>query len=122
MADETGQYYHEGGRQLIGTFYVMLTDTKGRKYRSCEITLPTGAPVPEHRLTSIYPVPANAGEPLTIEGIGTAQILSFSGERVSQKTFVEGKATMSAPGIAGIYYVQITAPDGTMEMHKLIVK
>ena len=122
LEGETGQYYHEGGAQLIGTFFVILTDVHGQTYRSCEITLPTSAPVPAQRLTNIYPVPANAGEPLTIEGFGSAQILSLSGERVSQLTHVEGKATITTPGMAGIYYVQINAPDGTMEMHKLIVK
>ena len=122
LTGATGQYYHENGAVLNGTFYVMLTDTKGQKYRSCEITLPLGESSPAPQRTSVYPVPANGGEPITIEGVGTVQILSFYGERVSQIVAVEGRTTISAPAAPGIYYVQIIAPDGSMEMHKLIVK
>lgn len=122
LEGETGQYYHEGGKSLIGSFYVILTDTKGHQYRSCEVTLPTGSVSPAPQQTLVYPVPVNAGEQITIEGEGTAQLLSFAGERVSQSIRVEGMATISAPLAAGIYYMQITTPDGTMEMHKLIVK
>jgi len=35
---------------------------------------------------------------------------------------MKGGTVVNAPRLSGIYYVQVTAPDGTMEIHKLIVK
>ena len=122
LEGETKQYYHQGGASLVGTFYVLLTAENGDQYRSCEVTLPTtsGSSAPE--MSHIYPVPVDAGQPLTIECFGDVQIISFYGERVSDLRNVEGSATLSAPHMQGVYFVQITAADGTVETHKLIVK
>ena len=118
----TEQYYHEGGTTLNGVFYCLLKDTKGNTYRTCDIKLPAEGASAAPQNSAVYPVPVAAGELLTIEAEGTAQIISFTGECVSRLEHVEGKTTLNAPRITGIYYVQITAADGTMEMHKLIVK
>lgn len=118
----TEQYYHEGGTTLHGVFYCLLKDTKGNTYRTCDIKLPAEGASAAPQNSAVYPVPVAAGELLTIEAEGTAQIISFTGECVSRLEHVEGKTTLNAPRITGIYYVQITAADGTMEMHKLIVK
>ena len=122
LPGETKQYYHQGGASLVGTFHVILTAENGAQYRSCEVTLPTtpGSSAPE--MSHIYPVPVDAGQPLTIECFGDVQIISFYGERVSALRNIEGSATLSAPYMQGVYFVQITAADGTVETHKLIVK
>ena len=119
---QTGQYYHEDGRELNGVYYVMLTDTKGVRYRSCDVVLPkeTASSAPQH--SAVYPVPAAAGQPVTVEAEGTVLIRSFAGEIIQRAEQVNGSIVINAPYIAGIYYVQITAPDGSVEMHKLIVK
>ena len=122
LEGETKQYYHQGGASLVGTFYVLLTAQNGDRYRSCEITLPTEAAGSAPRMSQIYPVPVEAGQPLTIECFGDVQIISFYGERVSALRHVEGSATMISPPMQGVYFVQITAADGTVETHKLIVK
>ena len=119
---QTGQYYHEDGRELNGSYYVMLTDTKGVQYRSCDILMPTGSYQKAPQRSTVYPVPVAASQPLTIEGEGSALIRSFAGEIISRIESIDGTITVAAPRATGIYYVQITAPDGTMEMHKLIVK
>ena len=121
LKGETNQYYHEGGKLLEGVFYVVLLDNKGHAYRSCDVELwPDGSAAPA--LSSVYPVPVNTGEPITVEGVGTAQILSFSGERVSAAVPVEGRVTLTAPPVTGLYYVQVISEEGVMEMHKIIVK
>ena len=118
---QTGQYYHEDGKQLNGVYYVLLTDTKDRQYRSCDVVMPaeTASNAPQN--SAVYPVPANVGQPLTIEGNGAAQIISSAGECLTRFE-VNGQTTVSAPRVAGMYYVQVTNADGELEMHKLIVK
>lgn len=119
---QTGQYYHEEGRQLNGVYYVMLTDTKGRQYRSCDVVMPAEGEPEEAQNSAIYPVPANAGQALTVEGHGTIQILTLSGECIVRSEHVDGKTTITAPRMSGMYYVQISSDDGAWESHKLIVK
>ena len=119
---ETGQYYHEGGAQLNGVFYCMLKDTKGNSYRTCDKVLPEEDAAPAPQYTAVYPVPVGAGEPLSIDGFGSAQIVSLAGERIANIGTIDAKATVSAPRIPGIYFVQITTEEGVVETHKLIVK
>ena len=119
---QTGQYYHEDGRELNGVYYVMLTDTKGVRYRSCDVILPKETASSAPQRSSVYPVPAAAGQPVTVEAEGTVLVRSFAGEIIQRAEQVNGSTVINAPYIAGIYYVQITAPDGSVEMHKLIVK
>ena len=119
---DTGQYYHEGGKQLNGVYYVMLTDTKGNRYRSCEVTMPQGASnsAPQH--SAVYPIPVGAGEQITIECEGEARIVSFTGEMIMQTAYIDGKTTIRAPHTTGMYYIQISDMNGKTEIHKLIVK
>ena len=122
LENETGQYYHEGGAPLSGVFFCMLTDTQGKQHRTCELILPTESASNAAPQTAVYPVPANAGEPVTIECSGAVRIISFAGECVTSAEHIEGQITLSAPHLPGMYYVQITAEDGTTNIHKLIVK
>ena len=119
---QTGQYYHEDGKLLSGTYYVLLTDTEGHQYRSCDVLMPAETKSSAPQRSAVYPVPVGIGEPLTIEGNGSTQILSFSGECISRTQSVDGKIVIAAPRTAGMYYVQVTNEDGEVEMHKLIVK
>ncbi len=118
----TGQYYHEGGAELNGVFYCMLKDTKDNSYRTCDIVLPAESKQAAPQATAVYPIPASAGEALTIEGYGKARILSFAGECVTTVERIDGQIAIPAPRVAGMYYVEITAEDGSLEIHKLIVK
>jgi hypothetical protein len=116
----TNQYYHEGGKQLNGVYYVQLTAEDGREYRSCDVEIvPTAGNAPQR--TAVYPVPVGAGEPFTVEAEGTVHIYSFSGECVTRAE-VNGTTSLTAPRVTGLYQVQIIAPDGTVDIHKLIVK
>lgn len=120
---QTGQYYHEDGAILRGVFYCMLIDTKGRTYRTCDVTLPAETtPNNAPQFSAVYPVPVNAGGVITIETFGQAAIYSLSGECITSVEKISGQTTVSAPRITGIYYVQVTTEEGVKEMHKLIVK
>lgn len=119
---QTGQYYHEDGQQLNGVYYVILTDTKGRRYRSCDVVMPTEGSAAKPQNSALYPVPANAGQALTVEGTGSLRIISLSGECVARMELIDGTTTVTAPRIGGMYYVQITNTAGETETHKLIVK
>ena len=120
MEGMTNQYYHEGGKQLNGVYYVQLTSEDGREYRSCDVEIvPTASNAPQR--TAVYPVPVGAGEPFTVEAEGTVHIYSFSGECVTRAE-VNGTTSLTAPRVTGLYQVQIIAPDGTVDIHKLIVK
>ena len=99
----------------------MLIAEDGKKYRSCEVTLPTGSSSAPQQ-TSVYPIPADAGQTVTVEGFGNMQIVSLAGEKVAEVNGVEGSTTVNAPRIPGIYFVQIITEDGQIEIHKLIVK
>ena len=118
----TGQYYHENGAILNGVFYCMLKDTKDKTYRTCDITLPEEGASAAPMRCAVYPVPANAGEAITIECTGSARIISFSGECVTRIENVEEKTTVSAPHVPGMYYVEIRDAEGGLDIHKLIVK
>ena len=118
----TGQYYHENGAILNGVFYCMLKDTKDKTYRTCDITLPADGAAAAPQRCAVYPVPANAGENITIECTGSARIISFAGECVTRVENVEEKTTVSAPRIPGMYYVEIRDAEGGLDIYKLIVK
>lgn len=118
----TGQYYHENGAILDGVFYCMLKDTKDKTYRTCDITLPAEGASAAPQRCAVYPVPANAGETITIECTGSARIISFAGECVMQANNIDEKISVSAPRIPGMYYVEIRDTEGGLDIHKLIVK
>lgn len=122
LEGDTMQYYHQGGKQLSGTFYVVMTSEDGWEYRSCEIILPTGSSSTAPQITNVYPIPVDAGQTLNIEGGNELMIISFSGEKVTQMNNVESITSVNAPRVPGIYFVQITTEEGVIEMHKLIVK
>jgi hypothetical protein len=118
----TGQYYHENGATLNGVFYCMLKDTKGKTYRTCDITLPAEGASAAPQRGAVYPIPANSGETITIECTGNVRIISFAGECVTRIENVEQTATVSAPRVPGMYYVEIRDAEGGLDIHKLIVK
>lgn len=121
LAGDTMQYYHDGGKALSGVYYVMLRTATGEEYRSCEISL-TASPNAAPQRTEVYPVPVNAGEPITVKGFGHARLLSFSGELMSNEVPVVEQTTITAPLMTGLYYVQVRTDKGDVEMHKIIVK
>lgn len=123
VAGATGQYYQENGQELKGVYYVRLTDDKGIVYRSCDKEMPdevvSSTPAPP----TVYPVPASAGEPVTLTCYGgEIEICTCTGEVVQRATCTEDAITLAAPNATGIYYVRITHADGTMQTEKLIVK
>ena len=122
QAGDTSQYYHEDGKQLNGIYYVMLTDTQGKYYRSCDVIMPQGSPSSAPQHSAVYPIPVGAGEPITIECEGEVRIVSFTGEPIMHTGYIDGKATISAPPTTGMYYIQISDINGKTEIHKLIVK
>ena len=123
MDGATGQYYHENGGSLQGVFYVLLTDDSGNTYRSCEITMPNEQYSSSAAMPALYPVPVDAGAPLTVTCYGgSVEICSGTGERVLTASTDDDSLTVSAPSVTGIYHVRITHADGTTQTEKLIVK
>ncbi|MBQ7631696.1 MAG: T9SS type A sorting domain-containing protein [Paludibacteraceae bacterium] len=119
---QTGQYYHEDGALLNGTYYVLLTDTAGQTYRSCPVIMtPTSASGVAP--TTVYPVPANVGEVITVVcNNADITVIATSGERVLTRTDVAIQTQFNAPTIPGFYLIQIAHKDGRIKTHKLIVK
>ncbi len=117
------QYYHENGQELNGVFYVILTDDRGTKYKSCELVMPDESVSVAAVMHVIYPVPVGAGEPLSIHANrSVALIISTTGEAVMRVECTDDETVVQAPRIPGIYYVRITADDGKVTTEKLIVK
>ena len=114
-------YYEEGG--LNGFYYVLMTDTEGNQYRSCEIGrfLETAAEVEPMR---IAPVPAISGETLSIQTVaeGTISLFDLMGRLVA-KTNTTGDCThLQAPDDPGLYIVTFNADNRKPDSTKLIVK
>lgn len=123
MDGQTGQYYQENGKDLQGVYYVLLTDDKGNSYRSCEIIMPNEEYRSSAHMPALYPVPVDAGAPLTVTCYGgTIEICSGTGERVLTAGTDKESMVIDAPRVTGIYHVRITRADGTTQTEKLIVK
>lgn len=122
--NQTGQYYHENGKELNGVYYVLLTDEDNVVYRSCEVIMPNErSSAPEAERGKVYPVPVGSGEPLTIIcDEGSALIVSTTGECVTRVPHISAQTTVSAPRQTGVYYVRIEYANGTVDIQKLIVK
>jgi hypothetical protein len=74
-------------------------------------------------MPALYPVPVDAGAPLTVTCYGgSVEICSGTGERVLTASTDDDSLTVSAPSVTGIYHVRITHADGTTQTEKLIVK
>lgn len=120
---QTGQYYQENGNELKGRYCVQLTDDNGIVYRSCDIDMPNEDVSSSSAPPLVYPVPVGAGEPIVVSCCGgRAEICSCTGEVLISADCPDENVTVSAPRIAGIYYVRITHTDGSMLTEKLIVK
>lgn len=120
----TDQYYQENGNELKGVYYVRLTDDSGKTYRSCDKEMPDETAVTSTSLSpTIYPVPALAGEPVTLTCYrGEVEIYTCTGDVVQRAQCTENAITLAAPNTTGIYYVRIIHEDGSMQTEKLIVK
>lgn len=119
----TSQYYQENGQDLKGVYNVLLTDDKGNTYRSCDFTMPNEQSSSPASTPALYPVPVDAGAPLTVTCYGgTIEICSGTGERVLTAGTDKESMVIDAPRMTGIYHVRITHADGTTQTEKLIVK
>ena len=121
---ETGQvYYEEGG--LNGRYYVVMTDTAGNNYRSCEVVrrpvIESSSKVaPLH----IAPVPAQTQEMITIDaaGEGRVMITDLAGRTLLAKETDGKEVITTAPSKAGVYVVSFIGADGSKQAQKLIVR
>ena len=120
----TLNYYDEDGATLSGTYEVEMTDADGRLFRSCPVQMPAATAV--SNLTAepaIYPVPAEAGRPVTIlTNGGTITIYSCTGEQVMHTAATDERTIIDAPQEKGLYYVQIQGKDGHRRTEKMLVK
>ena len=125
LTGETRNYYDEGGNELKGLYEVDMTGKDGRTYRSCAIQMPQATAVNELLCSepAVFPVPAEAGQPVTVvNNGGTIAIYSCTGEPVMQTASTEQQISIDAPQIRGLYYVQIIGKDGRRRTEKLLVK
>ena len=118
-------YYDEDGATLNGTYEVEMTDTDGRIFRSCPVQMPQATAI--DNLTcgepAIYPVPAEAGQPVTIRSNGgVITIYTCTGEMLMQTAGANEHIIIDAPQTKGLYYVQIQGSDGQRQTEKLLVK
>lgn len=125
IAGATLNYYDEDGSMLDGLFEVEMTGEDGKTYRSCAVQMPQATGI--GNLTDggplIYPVPAEAGMPVTITTYGgMVTIYSCTGEQIMQTSDMNEQLTIRAPQIRGVYYVQIQGKDGMRRTEKLLVK
>ena len=122
LEGETGQVYHEDGG-LNGTYFVIMTDTAGNEYRSCEIER---HPVINQANASmqISPVPAQPGETISIltSTDGNIFITDIMGRVINTKTVKGGQLQTSAPLTSGVYTVAFISDSGVPDSKKLIVK
>ena len=121
----TLNYYDEDGATLNGTYEVEMTDTEGRTFRSCPVQMPQATAI--INLTAndpaVFPVPAEAGQPVTVvNNGGTITIYSCTGEQVMQTASADEQIIIDAPQTKGLYYVQIQGRDGQRRTEKLLVK
>lgn len=120
----TSQVYHENNG-LNGVYYVMMTDTAGNEYRSCEKEIRPVAANDRKQPLHIAPVPALAGETLTLTGAaeGSIMLTDMTGRVIVNKTALnEGIQQMTAPQEAGIYILTVITEDGKQESIKLTVR
>lgn len=124
LEGETGQYYYEEGG-LNGVYYVVLTDTLGNEYRTCEI---------ERRLTidedgnivplRIAPVPVDAGQIVNIDTDrnGELRVVDMTGRTIATALKQTDNFNLNAPQKAGAYVITFKDEEGRLESVKLIVK
>lgn len=121
---QTGQYYHENGNTLEGTYYAIIVDDAGVAYRTCDIVMPQEQNLSAPReLLSVYPIPVETRAPMTVlTPKAQLSLLTSSGEQVMQLREVEGETVINAPAQSGIYFVRVITADGVVETQKIIVK
>lgn len=120
---QVGQYYQENGNELKGIYYVIMKDDVGNLYRSCDYAMPQELSSVSALVPVLYPVPANAGEPVVVSCFGgSVDLCTCTGEVVLHVDCPEDSVTIQAPLLAGLYYVCIRHTDGTTRTEKLIVK
>lgn len=121
----TLNYYDEDGATLTGKYEVEMTTEDGKLFHSCPVQMPQATAIDD--LTSgepaIYPVPAEAGKPVTIlTSGGTITIYTCTGEMLMQTAGTDEHLIIEAPQTKGLYYVQIQGRDGQRKTEKLLVK
>ena len=124
LEGETGQvYYEEGG--LNGRYYVVMTDTAGNKYRSCEVVR---RPIIDNNTAiaplRISPVPAESQENIIVNtaGKGKITVTDMAGRTILAVDTDGSQFQMSAPKQTGVYIVSFVGTDRTRQAQRLIVR
>ena len=123
LEGETDQvYYEEGG--LNGRYYVVMTDTAGNEYRSCEVERRPVIQSQQIAPLRIAPVPAYTGQTLSVSSAeaGTVRVTNMTGRTLLTTTKQADDTTIKAPAEAGVYIVSLSSVTGRKESIKLIVK
>ncbi len=119
----TEQVYKEN-HGLNGIYYVVMKDTAGNEYRSCEIeSRPMTGLENLKAEMQISPVPAQAGEPVTIRTTesGVIRLTDMTGRVIAEKE-TKGVLTLNAPTCQGMYAVTVITESGKRSSRKLTVK
>ncbi len=123
LEGQTSQvYYEEGG--LNGFYYVVMTDTAGNEYRSCEIER---RPVIESRQSSalhICPALAYTGQTINISsaGAGELRVTDMAGRTVLTTAKQKEDISIQSPLKPGVYVISLSSASVGKESVKLIVK
>mgnify|MGYP002623019823 CR=1 FL=1 len=124
IAGATGQtYYEQYG--LNGYYYVMMTDSLGNEYRSCEIEKrPTTGLSTNRESLILQPNPVVAGELFEtgVSDVLSVEIYDLSGRLVESVSAIGCTGVMEAPRVRGMYAVKVFRKDGGQMTGKLIVK
>lgn len=118
----TGQVYHEEFG-LNGVYYVEMTDTLGRTYRSCAVE--KRPVIAQSSSQEVFTV--EAGQPgsmlhYTSPSAGTLAIYDLSGKCLTSLAVESGDGSIQAPPIPGLYMVRLLPAGGKPLTRKLIVR
>lgn len=119
-----GQVYQEEGG-LNGVYTVLLTDSEGNVYRSCEVEKHSVyLESDDTKLLHISPVPLPQGEKLHIEAIddGWCEVFTLTGTYICRQHLHKGYQTLDIPAKEGIYLLHFTTISGLSVTYQLIIK
>ncbi|QEC40708.1 MBG domain-containing protein [Pseudobacter ginsenosidimutans] len=127
VSGQTQPYYSEK-QSLHGTYYAIATDRAGNTLRTCPITISAGtAPVRNMR---VYPNPAKAGNPVTVEinyPAGELQgarlvISHTNGTVVQEYNNVQPVMTIALPSSGQLFIVSIVLANGQRATVNVLAK
>lgn len=120
----TEQVYQEDGG-LNGIYYVLLTDSEGNVYRSCEVERrPTSLENVGTGSFAIAPVPLPAGTDLYVSATeeGWCEVFNSAGASIGRRRIKKGTQSLTLPAEGGIFLLRFVRDSGLIVVHKLIVK